>query len=133
MNFSTVPPYRSMSWRASSKYRERSSRTSSGSRDSESVVNPTRSAKSTETRRRSAAGVLLAGPGAGVGPGTDVSVSAAPHSPQNFTVGPLAAPQEGHIRASGLPHSPQNLRPASFSEPQDEQTNDPPLDVARKG
>jgi hypothetical protein len=45
----------------------------------------------------------------------------------------LGEPQDGQTRASGLPHSPQNLRPGSFSVPQDEQTNDPPLDVARKG
>ena len=56
MNFSTVPPYSSIRRRQMSKYRERSSRTSSASRDSESGVNPTRSANSTETRRRSAAG-----------------------------------------------------------------------------
>ena len=56
MNFSIVPPYRVISLRQVSKYRVRSSLTSSESRDSESVVNPTRSANSTETRRRSAVG-----------------------------------------------------------------------------
>ena len=79
-------------------------------------MKPTRSAKSTETSRRSAAGAAVrerrTRPAA--------APSAAPHSPQNFTVGGFAVPQLGHARASAVPHSPQNFRPASFSEPQDE-------------
>ena len=47
MNFSTVPPYRPMIRRASSKYLVSSSLVSSWSRDSESVVNPTRSQNNT--------------------------------------------------------------------------------------
>jgi hypothetical protein len=54
MNFSTRPPYRLTTDRHVSKYRVSSSRTSSASRFSESVVNPTRSANNTETSRRSA-------------------------------------------------------------------------------
>ena len=72
MNFSSVPPYSVISRRQVSKYRVRNSRTSSGSRVSDSGVNPTMSAKSTETSRRSvaAAGVpgaesLLSSPGTG--------------------------------------------------------------------
>jgi hypothetical protein len=43
---------------------------------------------------------------------------AVPHSPQNFTVGELDAPHEGHVRASAAPHSPQNFRSDSFPVPQ---------------
>ena len=50
--------------------------------------------------------------------GGGVAASAEPHSPQNLTVGALAAPQAAQARASARPHSPQNLRPASFSLPQ---------------
>jgi hypothetical protein len=37
-----------------------------------------------------------------------------PHSPQNFALGLLTAPQAGHPEGSCAPHSAQNLRPASF-------------------
>src|SRR5438477_6600213 len=111
-----------MSCREVSKYPESSSRTSSASRDSESDVNPTRSANSTETSRRSdswgAAGV-------GTGEGAP-SESAVPHSPQNLALGAFAVPQLGQARTRRLPHSAQNFRPASFSVPQAEQTKDPP-------
>src|SRR5439155_23402931 len=102
-----------------SKYRVRSSRTSSGSLLSESEVNPTRSANSTETSRRSAAGAgagsagLVAWAVAPVPP----PFSPEPHSPQNLAAGGLAEPQAGHARARRFPHSKQNLRPASFSLP----------------
>ncbi len=56
MNFSSDPPKWATVARASSKYRHWSSRTSSGSSDSERVVKPTRSRKRTETSRRSARG-----------------------------------------------------------------------------
>ena len=48
-------------------------------------------------------------------------MSGVPHSPQNFTVGPFAAPQDGQGCASGDPHSPQNFRPASLAVPQEGQ------------
>ncbi len=89
MNFSTTPPYRSITVRASSKYRLSSSRTSSGSRDSDSDVNPTTSQNSTEHTRRSAIGASSGlAPGAtgwtGVAPGGPgaVSESAKPHARQ---------------------------------------------------
>jgi len=47
-NFSTTPPYRPITVRATTKYCDSSSRTASGSRDSDSRVNPTRSQNSTE-------------------------------------------------------------------------------------
>src|SRR5579872_5165837 len=103
--------------RATSKYAERSSRTSSASRPSESVVKPTRSAKSTDTRRRSAAAAGRAG-----------AASAArglPHSPQKRAPGSFGEPQAGQARASGAPHSPQNLRPSAFSVPQEAQRTTP--------
>ena len=56
MNFSTTPPYRPITVRATAKYCDSSSRTASGSRASDSGVNPTTSQNSTEHTRRSAAG-----------------------------------------------------------------------------
>src|SRR5580704_14683834 len=77
-----------MSERLASKYRVSSSRTSSASRDSASVVNPTRSANRTDTSRRSATGAdwVVAGSGAAAAdtPGLGAPASAVPHSPQNF-------------------------------------------------
>ena len=122
MNFSTVPPYRVMTSVARSKYVDRSSRTASGSRPSDRVVNPTRSANSTVTSRRSAIGASYATEAAEAGlmtaaPGV-APTSAVPHSPQNRALGWLAAPQLAQTAASFVPHSPQNLRPASFADPQ---------------
>ena len=57
---------------------------SSASRPSEAVVKPTRSAKSTETSRRSAAGAARR---RRVGGRRLPATSAVPHSPQNFAVG----------------------------------------------
>src|SRR6266542_803567 len=110
--------------RAVSKYRVSRSRTSSASRLSERLVNPTRSAKRTDTSRRSAAGAAE-GWGWALGTTSDGAVAARgdPHSPQNFTVVGFGAPQFAQTRASGVPHSPQNLRPGSFSVPQAEQIN----------
>ena len=69
MNFSTTPPYRRITVLAVSKYAESSSRTSSGSRASDSGVKPTRSQNRTEHSRRSATGrrLRLAGDGGGRG------------------------------------------------------------------
>ncbi len=90
-------------------------------------MNPTRSANSTVTRRRSA---IRAGPGAGagrpalavpsgeVGATAGVAPSEVPHSPQKRAVGGFAVPQLGQTAASRVPHSPQNFRPSSFGEPQ---------------
>jgi hypothetical protein len=77
-------------------------------------VKPTRSAKSTETKRRStpvAAGAAAA--------------RAFPHSPQKRSSGSFAAPQVGHAIASGEPHSAQNFRPDRFSRPHDRQVTPP--------
>jgi hypothetical protein len=53
MNFSTVPPYRSISLFAAAWNGRSAARTSSGSARSERAVKPTRSTKSTETTFRS--------------------------------------------------------------------------------
>src|SRR4051812_19174868 len=119
MNFSMVPPYEPMICAAVAKYRSRSSRTVSASRDSERVVKPTRSANRIDTRRRSAVGVP-GSPGAGVAPALRRSV---PHSPQNLTPGALDVPHVGQAVASGVPHSPQNFLPGSFVVPQTGQSN----------
>src|SRR5262245_63778098 len=106
---------------ASSKYADRSSRTASGSRPSDSAVNPTRSANSTVTRRRSATGASAGGVTPAEGGTLDDAgdpASCDPHSPQNRAVGGFDVPQLGHATASRAPHSPQNLRPASLGVPQ---------------
>src|SRR5262245_2800570 len=94
-----------------SKYRERSSRTSSASRLSDNVVNPTRSAKSTVTRRRSATGAVTFGAGPFVG--SAATPRAVPHSGQNFAAASTGVSQDGHVRASALPHSLQNFAPGA--------------------
>ncbi len=113
MNFSTVPPYRPITRRAVSKYSERSSRTSSGSRDSDKGVKPTRSANNTDTVRRSATGEATVAGAAAI-----PSTSGAPHSPQNFLPGSFGVPQAGQSLARAAPHSPQNFTPAPFSAEQ---------------
>jgi hypothetical protein len=72
-------------------------------------VKPTRSAKRTETKRRSTP--VAAGD----------ATRALPHSPQKRSSGSFAAPQVGHAIASGEPHSAQNFRPARFNRPHDRQ------------
>ena len=59
-------------------------------------MKPTRSANSTETRRRSAAGVARAVTGGAAA----LTVSAVPHSPQNFTPGAFGVPHDGHAVVS---------------------------------
>ncbi len=129
MNFSTVPPYRAITCRHVSKYCESRSLTSSGSRFSERAVNPTRSANSTETRRRSDTGgavtaaAIRAGAAAIPGPTAPAAAreSDAPHSPQNLNLGSFGLPQFGQATTRAAPHSPQNLRSAGLSVPQLEQ------------
>ena len=77
-------------------------------------MKPTRSAKRTETSRRSAAARLLteaAAAGALVGAERRPALAAELHR------GAFGAPQDGQASASAVPHSPQNFRPASFAEP----------------
>src|SRR5207247_242573 len=88
------------------------------SRDAESVVNPTRSAKRTETSRRSAAAGWRVGPvDTRSGRVRDGSVSDVPHSPQKRMEESFEVPHDGQISASGAPHVPQNLRPGGLSVP----------------
>ena len=88
------------------KYRDRSSRTSSGSRASDSDVNATRSPKSTLVTRRSATGGPLAGPAPAA-----VPVRRVPHSAQNLPP-EAAAPHTGQPAAAwGAPHALQNFAP----------------------
>ncbi len=83
MNFSMSPPCRPTTWRASSKYCDSTSRTSSGSRASLKGVKPTRSTNSTEHSRRSVSGPAGAG----------------------------AVSVRGAALSTGVPHSVQNRRP----------------------
>ena len=87
MNFSTTPPYRLTTVRATSKYSDSSSRTASGSRDSDSGVKPTTSQNNTEHTRRSATGSGSAT--ADAGPGADRGTP---------TAGALAARNRRHGR-----------------------------------
>ena len=86
---------------------------SSESRPSEAAVNPTRSTKSTETRRRSAAAGSCVAAATGAAAATPSSF--VPHSPQNLTPGAFGVPHDGHAAARLAPHSPQNLRPSSLA------------------
>src|SRR3954452_10633536 len=97
----------------SSKYRLRSSRTSSWSRASENDVNPTRSPNSTLVRRREATPVADWSRGAAASPRRS-----APHSLQNLAPGVTAAPQTGQPWVRVEPHSLQNLAPTGWSTPQ---------------
>src|SRR6266498_2262820 len=83
MNFSTVPPWRSMARRSRVKYELRVARTSSGSERSERVVKPTRSQKSTVTTLRSSPRVGAA------------SRSRVPQARQNKAMARLPWPQFG--------------------------------------
>src|SRR5580693_9192583 len=111
MNFSTTPPYRPTTVRATAKYSDSSSRTASGSRDSDSGVNPTTSQNSTEHTRRSATGPA---PGLGSGPAADGTAGAGPapastdpQERQNGLPGETGSPHDGH-RPNGAPQSSQN-------------------------
>ena len=94
MNFSTVPPKRSMSAFTRSWYGRSVARTSSGSARSERFVNPTRSTKSTETTFRS----------------SPVGVSAAsdrPHERQKRARSGFSSPQCGQTGARGSSQRPE--------------------------
>src|SRR3954447_11722483 len=115
-----------MTVRAVAKYRDSSSRTSSGSRDSDNVVNPTRSPNRTEVTRRSAtrAETSLWRPFGGIG-GTTAPGAGVPHSMQNLPV--TAAPQPTQDAACGAPHSGQNFAVSGALAPHEVQdgTEDP--------
>src|SRR5947209_2671753 len=82
------------------------------------LVNPTRSANSTDTSRRSAIGsTTTTGTGGWAAGAAATATSGDPHSPQNFVPGSLPAPHCEHGCASTAPHSPQNLRPGPFVVP----------------
>jgi hypothetical protein len=79
-------------------------------------VKPTRSAKSTETRRRSdTAADAVAGTGEARG------ASAIPHSPQKRSPGSFAAPQCAHGSSSAVTYYAQKRLPGRFPAPHAEQ------------
>ena len=97
MNFSTVPPCRSIAARAASKYRVITARTASGSRDSANAVEPETSQKSTVTSFRcSRAGT---------------SASAAPHESQKRAPSRFSAPQLAHVMDREVRTYPSGIRP----------------------
>ena len=120
MNFSTTPPYRPITVRATAKYSDSNSRTASGSRDSDSGVNPTRSQNSTEHTRRSATGPpATAAPGGAdvvTGEAGTISASACPHAWQNRLPAITGSPHAGQPPA-GAPQFPQNLWPSPRDAP----------------
>src|SRR5580658_7497849 len=118
MNFSTTPPYRPTIVRATSKYPDSSSRIASGSRDSDSGVNPATSQNSTEHTRRSATGPALpAADDAVTGDGDPAEdASGYPHDGQNRWPWELGSPHDGH-RPSGVPQSAQNRSPSPRDAP----------------
>src|SRR5215831_6769039 len=81
----------------------------------ERSVEPTRSQKRTVSCRRSPAGNVASGDGAGVD-ADDAAVSrVAPQPPQKFSPGSFVAPHAAHGTASAAPHFPQNRLSARFS------------------
>jgi hypothetical protein len=129
MNFSTIPPYRPITVRAIAKYSLSSSRTVSGSRDSDSGVNPTRSQNSTEHTRRSATG--RPSDPAGGAAGDDEAATGRPAAATSPEAGPASAyPQAGQNRSPGgtgsrhdghpprgAPQPPQNRSPSPRDAP----------------
>src|SRR5580693_7666955 len=104
------------------KYRDSSSLTTSGSRASDSGVNPTTSQNSTEHTRRSVTGSPAVPALATVASGcAAATVGAAPFSAcpqewQNFLPGVIGSPHDGQP-PSGHPHSLQNWWLASTDAP----------------
>src|SRR6266550_2706170 len=103
-----------MSFLAVSKYRVRSSRTSSESRCSDSVVNPTRSANRTDTWRRSEAGdppAAVAAIGVVSGATVPSDLTGVPHFPQKRSSGSKGAPQFEQLFDRAAPQTEQKLLP----------------------
>ena len=116
-----APPYRAITFRETVEV-GRESRSSGPlpafTRASERVVKPTRSANSTETRRRSSGGgASRVRPPVAVdrGIGDAGAPAGVPHSPQNRCPGGFEAPHDGQFAASAVPQLPQNRCPGGFS------------------
>ena len=86
MNFSTTPPYRSITVRADRKYPPDNSRTSSPSRPSDKDVKATKSTNNTDTNRNSGTATVGADANADSADAgsPDPLASAVPHSLQNL-------------------------------------------------
>jgi hypothetical protein len=118
MNFSTTPPYRPITVRATAKYPDNSSRTASGSRASDNGVNPTTSQNSTEHTRRSATGpaAATASGGVDVRTGGARSDNCCPQERQNGFPGVTGSPHDGQS-PKGVPQSSQNRSPSPRDAP----------------
>src|SRR6266550_6717407 len=101
-----------------SKYRSSVSRTSSESRDSVYGVKPTRSAKSTDTRRRS---VRSTSAGAEASAESAASGKRVPQFPQKRASPTLAAPHTAHDSPKGVPQLMQKATPSGLGVPQTRQ------------
>ena len=114
MNFSTVPPNRSISSTIASKNGRSTPRRSSGSSRVASSVDPLMSAKITVTTLRSS-GVT---PAAGAGSPPLGDASGVPQFPQKRNEGAQVWPHEGHVRSRDDPQAPQNRRSGDAGAPQ---------------
>ena len=130
MNFSTVPPYRSMmSARDLEVLREELARLLG-------VASLGRGREADEVGEEDGDEAAL---GRGCAQlrgrpspaGALVAMSGDPHSPQNFWPGRLDAPHDPQTACSGEPHSPQNFWPSALTWPQDAQVT--PCTSARSG
>ena len=130
MNFSTMPPYRPTTVRAWAKYRVSSSRTASGSRDSDNGVKPTTSQNSTEHTRRSATGSAprpgTTGTAGAVGEAGAISATGEPQARQNRFPGVTSSPHDGHT-STAVPQSPQKRSPSPTDAPHCPQVTPPCL------
>ena len=81
-------------------------------------MKPTRSAKSTDTRRRSATAIAMGGAAAAPGAGWAMAGSSEPQFAQKWADGRLAWPHTGQPDASRVPHWMQKFAPAWLAVPQ---------------
>jgi len=116
MNFSTTPPYRPITVRATAKYWVSSSRTASGSRDSDNGVKPTTSQNSTEHTRRSATGSGPFGTVAATAGTTGGCATGEPQARQKRFPGVSGSPHDRHT-PTAAPQSPQKRSPSPMDAP----------------
>ena len=108
MNFSTVPPNRSISSAIASKKGRSTARRSSGSRRAAISVEAVRSAKSMVTTLRSSTCTRTAADGS----------RGEPQLPQKRLPGRFSVPQAAHIRTRDVPQAPQKRFAAGLAAPQ---------------
>jgi hypothetical protein len=100
------------------------SRSEMGKRMNVSLCGPRRRSAPEAMNLRHAAALALVGlPAIRIWGSSDFPLAAggvrrpAPHSPQNFSAGSIAAPHLGHLAGNAEPHCVQNFRPSRLSAP----------------